>query len=559
MPAKTPKTVPLVRTKSWKALQRHQKAMARTTIRELFARDAKRFDRFSLRFEDMLVDYSKNRVAPDTMRLLFALAREAEVERWRDRMFAGDKINFTEGRAVLHTALRNMSGKPVMLDGADVMPGVNRVLAQMKKFSDALRSGKWKGFTGKRIKTVVNIGIGGSDLGPVMICEALKHYQDGPGVRFVSNVDATDFVEKTQGLDPAETLFIVASKTFTTQETMTNAATARAWLLKKLKDRKAVARHFVALSTNQAEVEKFGIDSANMFEFWDWVGGRYSSWSAIGLSICCAVGFARFRELLAGAHDMDLHFRKAPLEKNIPAILALLGVWYANFWGAASHAILPYDQYLHRFAAYFQQGDMESNGKHVDREGKAVDYQTGPVIWGEPGTNGQHAFYQLIHQGTRLIPCDFIAPAISLNPVGDHHPKLLANFFAQTEALMAGKPLAEVKAEMKRAGASAAEIKALAPHKAFEGNRPTNSILLKKITPRALGALVAMYEHKIFVQGILWRVNSFDQWGVELGKVLAKTILAEEEALLAGKKADLSKHDSSTAGLIRAMAEMRRK
>ncbi len=559
MPAKAPKTVPLTRSKSWKALQRHQKAVARTTLRQLFAKDAKRFDRFSLRLGDMLLDYSKNRITADTMRLLFDLAREAKVGEWRDRMFAGDKINFTERRAVLHTALRNLSGKPIVVDGEDVMPGVLRVLAQMKKFSDAVRSGKWKGFTGKRIRTVVNIGIGGSDLGPVMICEALKHYQDGPAVRFVSNVDATDFVEKTRGLDPAETLFIVASKTFTTQETMTNAATARSWLLKKLKDRKAVARHFVALSTNKAEVEKFGIDAANMFEFWDWVGGRYSSWSAIGLSICCAVGFARFRELLAGAHDMDNHFRQAPLEKNLPVILGLLGVWYANFWGAESHAILPYDQYLSRFAAYFQQGDMESNGKHADREGKTVDYRTGPIIWGEPGTNGQHAFYQLIHQGTRLIPCDFIAPAVSLNPLGDHHPKLLANFFAQTEALMAGKTLAEARAEMKAAGASAADIRELAPHKAFEGNRPTNSILLKKITPRSLGALVALYEHKIFVQGIVWRINSFDQWGVELGKVLAKTILAEEEAILAGKRADLSRHDSSTAGLIRAMAEMRKK
>lgn len=556
--AKAKPETPLVETKSWKALLRHRKVMEKTTLRQLFTEDKRRFDRFSLRFGDMLLDYSKNRATEETMRLLFDLAREAGVEEYRNRMFAGEKINFTENRAVLHIALRNLDNDPILVDGVDVMPEVNRVLEQMRRFSDAVRSGRWKGYTGKKIRHVVNIGIGGSDLGPVMICEALKHYQDGPEPRFVSNVDATDFVEKTRGLDPAETLFIVASKTFTTQETMTNAATARAWLLAKLKNEKAVARHFVALSTNRSEVEKFGIDAENMFAFWDWVGGRYSSWSAIGLSICCAVGFARFRELLAGAHDMDKHFLTAPLEKNLPVILALLGVWYGNFWGAASHAILPYDQYLHRFAAYFQQGDMESNGKHVDRSGKTVDYQTGPIIWGEPGTNGQHAFFQLIHQGTRLIPCDFIAPAVSLNPRGDHHLKLLANFFAQTEALMAGKTLAEVKAEMLAAGTPAAEVNRLAPHRAFVGNRPTNSILIREITPRSLGSLIAMYEHKIFVQGAIWRINSFDQWGVELGKVLAKKILAEEEAILAGKKPDLSGHDSSTAGLIRAMAEMRR-
>ena len=554
------KTTPLTQTNAWKALARHRKSMTKTIMRDLFAKDKKRFDKFHLVLGDMLVDFSKNRVTADTMRLLVDLAKEAKVEEWRSKMFSGEKINFTERRAVLHTALRNLSGKPVMVDGEDVMPGVNRVLKQMKAFSDAVRSGKWKGHTGKTITHVVNIGIGGSDLGPVMITEALKPYADGgPEVRFVSNVDATDFVEKTKDLDPARTLFIVASKTFTTQETMTNAHTARKWLLAKLKNEKAIARHFVALSTNKEEVEKFGIDTANMFEFWDWVGGRYSSWSAIGLPICCAVGFKNFHELLAGAHDMDKHFQTAPLAKNIPVILALLGVWYGNFWDAASHAILPYDQYLHRFAAYFQQGDMESNGKHIDRDGNSVAYDTGPVIWGEPGTNGQHAFYQLIHQGTRLIPCDFIAPAISHNPLGDHHVKLLANFFAQTEALMRGKTEAEAKAELRKAGMSAAEAKALAPHKTFSGNRPTNSILVKKITPRTLGALIAMYEHKIFVQGIVWRVNSFDQWGVELGKVLAKTILAEETSLLAGKKTDLSGHDSSTAGLIAAMAGMRGK
>ena len=554
------KEKPLAQTKAWKALARHRKSMAKVNMRDLFARDKKRFDKFSLPLGDMLVDFSKNRVTADTMRLLVDLAKEARVEDFRKMMFSGEKINFTEHRAVLHVALRNLSNKPIKVDGKDVMPDVNRVLKQMHKFSDDLRSGKWKGYTGKKITHVVNIGIGGSDLGPVMITEALKPYASGgPEARFVSNVDATDFVEKTKDLDPASTLFIVASKTFTTQETMTNAHTARKWLLAKLKNEKAIARHFVALSTNREEVEKFGIDAANMFEFWDWVGGRYSSWSAIGLSVCCALGFRNFHELLAGAHDMDNHFRTAPLARNIPVLLALLGVWYNNFWGACSQAILPYDQYLHRFAAYFQQGDMESNGKYIDRDGNRVDYDTGPVIWGEPGTNGQHAFYQLIHQGTRLIPCDFIAPAVSHNPLGDHHVKLLANFFAQTEALMKGKTEAEARAELRAAGLSAQEARELAPHKAFPGNRPTNSILIKKITPRSLGALIAMYEHKIFVQGIIWRINSFDQWGVELGKVLAKTILAEEKSLLAGKKTDLSAHDSSTAGLIAAMAGMRKK
>ncbi|MCD8138313.1 MAG: glucose-6-phosphate isomerase [Planctomycetaceae bacterium] len=550
---------PLLQTKAWKALARHQRSLKRTTMRDLFAADKKRFTKFSLSLGDILIDYSKNRITDDTMPLLFDLAREADVEGWRKRMFSGDKINFTENRAVLHVALRNLSGKPIKVDGQDVMPGVNRVLSQMRTFSNAVRDGSWKGYTGRRIRTVVNIGIGGSDLGPVMVTEALKPYANGPEVRFVSNVDATDLVEKTRDLEPSETLFIVASKTFTTQETMTNAHSARKWLLAKLKNEKAIAKHFVALSTNKEEVEKFGIDSANMFEFWDWVGGRYSLWSAIGLSICCAIGYRNFHELLAGAHEMDRHFLSAPMNRNAPIILALLGIWNQNFWGATTQAILPYDQYLHRFAAYFQQGDMESNGKHVDRDGNMVDYDTGAILWGEPGTNGQHAFYQLIHQGTRLIPCDFIAPAISHNPLGDHHVKLLANFFAQTEALMKGKTVAEAKAELRAAGKSPAEARDLAPHKSFEGNRPTNSILVKKITPRILGALVAMYEHKIFVQGIIWRINSFDQWGVELGKVLAKTILDEEKSILRGKKTDLSGHDSSTAGLIRAMAGMRGK
>ncbi len=550
------KSVPLALSPAWKALAAHQKKMAKTPMKALFAKDKSRFDKFSLSAAGILLDYSKNRITADTMRLLFNLAKQAGVEDYRDRMFSGEKINWTEGRAVLHVALRNVKNAPIKVDGVNVIPDVNRVLAQMKKFSDAVRSGSWKGYTGKKIKTVVNIGIGGSDLGPVMITEALKHYHDGPDCRFISNVDATDFAEKTGDLDPAETLFIVASKTFTTQETMTNAETARKWLLKKLKDKKAVAKHFVALSTNKAEVEKFGIDSANMFEFWDWVGGRYSSWSAIGLPICCAIGFRRFHELLAGANLMDQHFQTARLDQNLPVILALIGVWYNNFWGAATEAILPYDQYLHRFAAYFQQGDMESNGKYVDRDGQAVDYQTGPIIWGEPGTNGQHAFYQLIHQGTKLIPCDFIGFAKSLNPLGDHHPKLMANFFAQTEALLMGKTRAQVEAELKAAGKSPAEIRALAPHKVFEGNRPTNSLLLEKMTPQALGSLIALYEHKIFVQGVIWRINSFDQWGVELGKVLAKTILAEEKDLLAGKKVDLSQHDSSTAGLMKAFVKM---
>lgn len=549
---------PLVETKSWKALEKHRKAMAKVKMADLFAKDKKRFQRYSFTFEDMLVDFSKNRVTDDTLKLLFALAKEAGVEEYRKAMFTGEKINFTEHRAVLHVALRNKGKTPIMVDGKDVMPDVRRVLAQMKKFSDDVRSGKWKGYTGKKIKTVINIGIGGSDLGPVMISAALTPYRgNGPEVRFVSNVDATDFAEKTKDLNPEETLFIIASKTFTTQETMTNAESARAWLLKKLKKKEAIAKHAVALSTNKEEVVKFGIDPVNMFEFWSWVGGRYSSWSAIGLSICCAIGFKNFDDLLAGAYEMDQHFLTTPMEKNIPIIMALIGLWYNNFWGAQTQVILPYDQYLYRFAAYFQQGDMESNGKHVDRDGNQItSYDTGPIIWGEPGTNGQHAFYQLIHQGTRLIPADFIAPAISHNKIGDHHVKLVANFFAQTEALMRGKTLAEAKAELKNAGASAEDIRTIAPHKVFEGNRPTNSILLKKITPRALGSLIAMYEHKIFTQGIIWRINSFDQWGVELGKVLAKTILAEEKALLSGKKVDLSGHDASTAGLISAFVKM---
>ena len=550
--------ISLIRSSAWKALERHAAAMAGFSLRDAFARDPARFRKHSLELirPRLLADWSKNLLDDRTLPLLLNLARAAGVETARERMFSGEKINWTENRAVLHTALRNRSNRPVRVDGQDVMPEVDKVLARVKRFAEAVRGGAWKGFTGKRIRTVVNIGIGGSDLGPVMVVEALKPYADGPAVRFVSNVDASDFVEKTKDLDPAETMFLVASKTFTTQETMTNAATARAWLLAKLGKPAAVGRHFAALSTNRAAVEKFGINPDNMFGFWDWVGGRYSSWSAIGLPIALAVGFGRFEEFLGGAHRMDRHFRIAPLERNLPVILGMLGVWYNNFRGAHSHAILPYDQYLHRFAAYFQQGDMESNGKRVDFAGRVVEYQTGPIIWGEPGTNGQHAFYQLIHQGTKLIPCDFIACANSHNPVGDHHEKLMANFLAQTEALAFGKTRAEVDAELKAAGMAAAAARRLAPHKVFPGNRPTTSILLEKLTPESLGALMALYEHKIFVQGVVWRINSFDQWGVELGKALASKILAEETDLLAGRKTAL-KHDASTVGLMRAFVRMR--
>jgi glucose-6-phosphate isomerase len=468
-------------------------------------------------------------------------------------MYSGEKINGTEGRAVLHTALRNRSNSPVYFEGKDVMPDINDVLAQMKGFADQISSGKWLGYTGKPIKSLVNIGIGGSDLGPVMVTEALKPYQN-PNLEifFVSNVDGTHIAETLKKVDAETTLFFIASKTFTTQETMTNAHSARNWFLEHAKSESAVAKHFVALSTNGKAVSEFGIDTKNMFAFWDWVGGRYSLWSAIGLPIACAIGFDNFEKLLAGAHSMDLHFRNADFDKNIPVILALIGLWNTNFLGATSEAILPYDQYMHRFAAYFQQGNMESNGKYVTRDGQKVNYSTGPVIWGEPGTNGQHAFYQLIHQGTHLIPCDFIAPAISHNPISDHHVKLLSNFFAQTEALMNGKTLQEVTAEMTKAGKSESEIAKIAPHRVFEGNRPTNSILVKQLTPYTLGQLVAMYEHKIFVQGVIWNIYSFDQWGVELGKVLANAILPE---LVNENK--VSSHDASTNGLINAYKEMR--
>lgn len=548
----------LTQTREWQALNAHHEEMKNTQMRDLFATDPERFNQFSLELEEIFIDYSKHIITDRTMQLLFDLARASGVKEAAEAMFSGKHINWTEDRAVLHSALRNRSNQPVVVDGKDVMPEVNAVLEKVKTFSDNVRSGEWKGHTGKKIKTVVNIGIGGSDLGPVMITEALKHYADGPEVRFVSNVDGTDFVEKTRGLNPDETLFIVASKTFTTQETMTNAHTARTWLLNSLQNESAVARHFVALSTNAAEVTKFGIDPDNMFEFWNWVGGRYSSWSAIGLSIAISIGHERFSELLAGAHALDRHFAETPLEKNAPVILALLGIWYNNFFGAESTAILPYDQYLHRFAAYFQQGDMESNGKYIDREGNEVDYQTGPIIWGEPGTNGQHAFYQLIHQGTKLIPTDFIACINSHNPVGDHHLKLMANFFAQTEALMKGKTKDEVRLDLEKEGLSPEKIEMLLPHKVFKGNRPSTSIMLNELSPYNLGMLTALYEMKIFVQGVIWRINSFDQWGVELGKVLAKTILKEETALLNKESIDLSHHDSSTAGLLRHFAKNRK-
>jgi glucose-6-phosphate isomerase len=532
-------------TQSFKYLTDHYIDIVSKNLKDLFDTDAQRFEKFSLQFEDILVDYSKNRVDEETLALLIQLARECGVNDAIAAMFSGQTINVTEGRPVLHVALRNRSNTPILVDGKDVMPDVNRVLDQMKAFSEAIISGSWTGYTGKAITDVVNIGIGGSDLGPVMVTEALKAYKNHLNLHFVSNVDATHIVETLKTVDPETTLFLIASKTFTTQETMGNAHSARDWFIKSGGKDEDVAKHFAALSTNSEGVSKFGIDTKNMFEFWDWVGGRYSLWSAIGLSISLSIGFDNFIELLDGAHAMDNHFQSTELEENIPAILALVGIWYNNFFEAETQAILPYDQYMHRFAAYFQQGDMESNGKHVDRNGKHVDYSTGPIIWGEPGTNGQHAFYQLIHQGTKLIPCDFIAPAQSHNPLGEHHKMLLSNFFAQTEALMNGKTEEVVIDELKKAGKSEEEITEIAPFKVFEGNRPTNSILVKKITPRALGSLIAMYEHKIFVQGIIWNIYSFDQWGVELGKQLAGKILPE----LKGDE-PVSSHDSSTNGLI---------
>jgi glucose-6-phosphate isomerase len=541
------------KTKAWAKLSSHYEAMQSVQMLDLFAQDEDRFKAFSTQFEDILVDYSKNIITKETLEALLELAKETGLKEGIEAMFSGEAINETEGRSVLHVALRNQSNTPILVDGKDVMPDVNAVLAQVEKFSNQVINGDWKGYTGKSITDIVNIGIGGSDLGPVMVTEALKSYQkEHLNVHFVSNVDGTHISETVKKVNPETTLFIIASKTFTTQETMTNAYSARNWFLSHANDDAAVAKHFVAVSTNADGVTKFGIAPENMFGFWTWVGGRYSLTSAIGLPIACTIGFENFKAMLEGFHAMDLHFKNEPFETNIPVLLALIGVWYNNFFGAASEAILPYDQYLHRFPAYFQQGNMESNGKYVDRAGNPVDYETGPIIWGEPGTNGQHAFYQLIHQGTKLIPCDFIAMAQSQNPLGDHHSILLSNFFAQTEALMAGKNAETVEAELKAAGKTAEEIALLKPHKVFLGNKPTNSILVKKLTPYTLGNLLAMYEHKIFAQGVIWNVFSFDQWGVELGKQLAKAILPELKSDEA-----IASHDASTNGLINAYKSMR--
>ncbi len=543
----------LTETPEWRALAQHWESMSRRHMRQMFRDDPDRFGRFSVRFQDILLDYSKNRVDEETMRLLFALARRCDVEAMRDRMFRGEKINVTEDRAVLHVALRNRSNRPILVDGSDVMPEVNRVLAHMREFCSSVHSGEWKGYTGQPIRDFVNIGIGGSDLGPVMATEALRPYaRPGLNVHFVSNVDGTHIAETLERVDPETTLFIVSSKSFTTQETLANAHTARRWFLEKARSEEAIARHFVAVSTNEAKVREFGIDTRNMFEFWDWVGGRYSLWSAIGLSIALFVGMDHFEELLAGGHALDEHFRTTRLEENLPVVMALLGIWYNDFFHAETHAILPYDQYLHRFPAYFQQGDMESNGKHVTRDGRPVACSTGPIIWGEPGTNGQHAFYQLIHQGTKLIPADFLAPVETHNPVGSHHAMLLSNFFAQPEALMKGKTPDEVRRELEESGLSGEALERLLPHKVFEGNRPTNSILFRRLTPRTLGSLIALYEHKIFVQGVIWNINSFDQWGVELGKQLAKRILPELEG-----PETVSGHDASTNGLINYFKQTR--
>ena len=540
------KNINPTQTAAWQALQKHFDEMKDVTIADLFAKDGDRFSKFSATFDDqMLVDYSKNRITDETLAKLQELAKECDLAGAIKSMFSGEKINRTENRAVLHVALRNRSNTPILVDGKDVMPEVNAVLEKMKTFSEAIISGEWKGYTGKAITDVVNIGIGGSDLGPYMVTEALRPYKNHLNMHFVSNVDGTHIAEVLKKVNPETTLFLVASKTYTTQETMTNAHSARDWFLKAAGDEKHVAKHFAALSTNAKAVGEFGIDTANMFEFWDWVGGRYSLWSAIGLSIVLSIGFDNFVELLSGAHAMDKHFSTTPAEKNLPVLLALIGIWYNNFFGAETEAILPYDQYMHRFAAYFQQGNMESNGKYVDRNGNVVDYQTGPIIWGEPGTNGQHAFYQLIHQGTKMVPCDFIAPAITHNPLSDHHQKLLSNFFAQTEALAFGKSREVVEQEYRDQGKDPATLDYVVPFKVFEGNRPTNSILLREITPFSLGALIALYEHKIFTQGVILNIFTFDQWGVELGKQLANRILPE----LKDDK-EISSHDSSTNGLI---------
>jgi len=543
----------LTQSPAWQALAAHRQEIEQMQMRDLFANDAKRFDKFSLRFQDILFDYAKNRITDKTMTLLLALAQQAKLAEKIDAMFSGQKINTTENRAVLHIALRNRANRPILVDGQDVMPEVNRVLGKMRTFSEAVRSGAWKGYTGKPITDIINIGIGGSDLGPKMVTLALTPYSKPDlHMHFVSNVDGTDIAETLKVINPETCLFLIASKTFTTQETMTNAQTARAWFLATAKEEAAVAKHFAALSTNEKAVTKFGIDPANMFEFWDWVGGRYSLWSAIGLSIALAIGMDRFEELLTGAHKVDEYFRTTPFEKNIPVIMGLLGIWYNNFFDAQTHAILPYDQYMARFPAYFQQGDMESNGKSVTTAGAHVDYTTGPVIWGEPGTNGQHAFYQLIHQGVKLVPCDFLMPARSHNPIGEHHTILMANFLAQTEALMKGKTPDEVRAELATSTLQGDELEKLVAAKTFAGNRPTNSLLFQSLTPETLGAIIALYEHKIFTQGVIWEINSFDQWGVELGKQLAKAIEPE----LKGAE-PVTTHDASTNGLINYFKQIR--
>ena len=535
---------------TWQKLCAHQKMIAPLHMRDLFAANPKRFEKYSLKFDDLLFDYSKHRITDETLPLLLQMAREAKIEQWRDSMFAGEKINITENRAVLHTALRNRANTPVYVDGKDVMPDVNAVLAQMRTFSDKVRNGSWVGYTGKRITDIVNIGIGGSDLGPVMVCDALKPYASPDlNIHFVSNIDGAHLMRALEKCKAETTLFIVASKTFTTQETMTNATSARTWFLESAKDSSYVAKHFVALSTNAKAVADFGIDTANMFQFWDWVGGRYSLWSAIGLSIALYVGMDNFEAMLTGAHEMDVHFKTAPLEQNMPVILALIGIWYNNFFHVDTQAILPYDQGMARFPAYLQQADMESNGKFICRDGSRVQYKTGPVIWGEAGTNGQHAFYQLIHQGTQIVPADFLMPVHSHYAIGKqgyaHHKILLANFFAQTQSLMLGKTKQEAHAELEKQGLSGEALEKLLPHKVFEGNRPTTSIMFDTLTPNTLGKLIALYEHKIFVQGMMWDINSFDQWGVEYGKQIAQQILPQltsEEVV--------SNYDSSTNGLI---------
>ncbi len=539
----------------WISLLRHKEAIKNLHMRDLFRENPERFEQMSLRTCGLFLDYSKNRITRETMTLLLELAVSADMSGWIRRMFSGDRLNVTEGRPVLHVALRNRSNRPIYVNAEDVMPAVNGELEKMEQFSNAVRSGEWRGSTGKAVTDVVNIGIGGSNLGPLMVCDALKHYQS-PDLRvhFLSNIDGTHLAETVKGLDPETTLFIIASKTFTTQETLTNAESAKRWLVDALGDEAAVAKHFVAVSTNTEKVVEFGINTDNMFQFWDWVGGRYSLWSVIGLPIAIAIGIDRFYELLDGAHEMDEHFLNADLSENMPVILAMLGVWYANFFNARTHAVLPYDQYLRHLPAYLQQADMESNGKRVTRSGQPVDYTTGPVVWGAAGTDGQHAFYQLIHQGTQLIPADFIAPINSHNETADHHHKLLANCFAQTEALMRGKTAEEARKELEEGGLTDGRIEELLPHKVFPGNRPTNTLLIDKLTPERVGSLIALYEHKIFVQGIIWRVNSFDQWGVELGKQLAGVILPE-----LGESADCGEHDTSTKGLIDYFKRYRQK